>query len=469
MYFSTALGSSVHTIGKLVGGSTPSLDYASTISVSSSTSTNTWYWVKAAVVGNRFYYKHWADGDAEPHWMQVAVDDEIDGLSGNNWVGMYSRTSGSVDVDVSYFGVGTGADAADAVADEVGLRTTQSAVQVVNKLDATARITQSLAQTVNKLDADAQVSHSAVLALWGDVSESMQISQSALLVLATGNPCSTRWAQTWVITRSDGQVFRFTTLDVDLTWRGYTYLTCGGLSPTASEDTVGLAETGSVEVNAIINSSHIKDEELLAGWFEGATVEAWNVPWESGSTDAPFRVFYGEIGKIEKGSVGFKADIVSQAAIAQQRNMLDVYSPSCRHQLGDSLCTVNTGALSVSGTVTSVTVPTTPGLSRKRVVIDSGRSEDNDYFAFGVLTWTTGENAGQSHQVESFSGSTITLWDACAYRIEVGDQYTLIPGCDKKGDTCKNKFSNYVNFGGFPTIPGKDELLGWRPKATEVR
>jgi hypothetical protein len=33
-------------------------------------------------------------------------------------------------------------------------------------------------------------------------------------------------------------------------------------------------------------------------------------------------------------------------------------------------------------------------------------------------------------------------------------------GCDRTIDTCKKKFNNVINFGGFPGIIGTDKLTG---------
>ena len=42
---------------------------------------------------------------------------------------------------------------------------------------------------------------------------------------------------------------------------------------------------------------------------------------------------------------------------------------------------------------------------------------------------------------------------------QVADTFNIIAGCDKLAATCKTKFSNMVNFGGFPFIPGNDKMI----------
>jgi len=42
--------------------------------------------------------------------------------------------------------------------------------------------------------------------------------------------------------------------------------------------------------------------------------------------------------------------------------------------------------------------------------------------------------------------------------VQVGDTYTAKPGCDKSAEICKTKFDNFINFGGFPDVPGQDRI-----------
>lgn len=46
-----------------------------------------------------------------------------------------------------------------------------------------------------------------------------------------------------------------------------------------------------------------------------------------------------------------------------------------------------------------------------------------------------------------------------------GERLRLWPGCDKSAETCRLKFNNFMNFRGFPHIPGEDWLMA-SPHAT---
>jgi uncharacterized phage protein (TIGR02218 family) len=53
----------------------------------------------------------------------------------------------------------------------------------------------------------------------------------------------------------------------------------------------------------------------------------------------------------------------------------------------------------------------------------------------------------------------VDLWDRLRADVASGDRARLTAGCDKRMETCRLKFSNILNFRGFPDIPGEDWML----------
>jgi hypothetical protein len=41
----------------------------------------------------------------------------------------------------------------------------------------------------------------------------------------------------------------------------------------------------------------------------------------------------------------------------------------------------------------------------------------------------------------------------------MGDQFKLLPGCDRTLSTCTNVFNNAIHFGGFPYIPTPETAI----------
>lgn len=94
------------------------------------------------------------------------------------------------------------------------------------------------------------------------------------------------------------------------------------------------------------------------------------------------------------------------------------------------------------------------------LMLDEPRAVDH-WFAGGVLTWESGNNAGRAMEVKAWTASTarLELFLAMGYPIRVGDAFRIHPGCDKRLDTCIDRFANVLNFRGEPYVPGQDSLM----------
>ena len=114
-------------------------------------------------------------------------------------------------------------------------------------------------------------------------------------------------------------------------------------------------------------------------------------------------------------------------------------------------------AWSRSGIVTAVT-----DRAIFNATLDEPRAS-NGWFAGGVLTWETGANAGRSIEVKGWTQGSgqIELFLAVGYAIEPGDAFRIHPGCDKRLDTCIDRFANVLNFRGEPYVPGQDAMMSY--------
>lgn len=75
----------------------------------------------------------------------------------------------------------------------------------------------------------------------------------------------------------------------------------------------------------------------------------------------------------------------------------------------------------------------------------------------GILEWLTGDNAGLTSEIEDVIGDTVLLRFGTAYDIQAGDTCKMRPDCDKTWTTCKDVYTNHLNFRGEPFIPLADE------------
>lgn len=280
----------------------------------------------------------------------------------------------------------------------------------------------------------------------------------------TALPCSTAFARCVRIERTDGEVFAYTDHDEAVIYDGTTYRSCVGFSGSATELGSVIGEVGNMEIAGALTDLGITVEDVYGGLFDGATVDVYLIDWRTGESPTLVRrIGGGTIGKTTQSGKRFVMEALSPSAYLKQKPLLEVVTPSCRFDLGSTRCGVDIEALKVTGVVTGIYTDANNDAVVRRKFIDVTRSEGEGYFAEGIITWTSGANSGHRSKVKNFGESgdspstyIVTLWEPMVHPIQVGDTYEMTPGCDKLFDTCREKFNNGINFGGFPHVPGLD-------------
>lgn len=272
------------------------------------------------------------------------------------------------------------------------------------------------------------------------------------------------------ITREDGTIFRFTDHDarlkVGLTGAEgttETFLPAGGWSATASQSEGQLAEKN-FDAVGILTSGSITQADLLAGLYREAEVYVYLVdhryPWLG-----PLRTERFWIDSTKFTAETWRATLSGIARFLKQP-IGRVFSKLCDAKLGDSRCAFDLTTVDVTGKVIATIVTQ----RQKFTCTNTGLSTTDGYYSLGRIVWTSGANNGlaseiitHEHNQPSAGNARISLWLKTPYDFAVGDEFTIFPGCDKLHGTCKTKFSNLVNFRGFPFIPGTDQLLETPP------
>lgn len=262
-------------------------------------------------------------------------------------------------------------------------------------------------------------------------------------------------ATCWRIERLDGQEFFFTNHDVDLVIDGDTYLAGTGVLPSALSQSRGLA-VDNLQAMTFLDSIVIQEEEIMAGKYDRASLDVFVVNWADLTMGKMYLLKDWVLGEVEVHDSIFNVECRGKAQHYQQQ-IVELYSPDCRADLGDARCTVDLDD-SAQTFWRSGTVATVAG---RRIFTVSALNLVTDPFRFGKFTWDTGLNAGLSMEVKSFNfdSDEFTLFEAMPYDIQVGDQWHATFGCDKSASMCRIRFDNLVNFRGEPFIPGFDRML----------
>lgn len=261
---------------------------------------------------------------------------------------------------------------------------------------------------------------------------------------------TTTLAWCWKVSRRDGQIFGFTSLDRTIVINGLQYEGASGFTPTAVQGSADLS-VQNMDTTGFLDSDSITEADLLAGLWDGATIEVFEVNYKD-LTAGQMYLAGGTIGNVKAGRNAFTCEVRGLTQKVQQP-VGRVYAPSCAADLGDTECKVNLPALSVAGSVTSVT--------GRRNFSDSTKAQAADYFGAGVVTWTSGLNNTLRMEVQSFTAGAFELVLPMPYPVALSDTFTVVPGCRKRRtEDCKNKYSNVINFRGVPDLPLNDRTVG---------
>uniref|UniRef100_A0AAU8GS05 Tail assembly protein n=1 Tax=Pseudomonas phage PAKlein3 TaxID=3230132 RepID=A0AAU8GS05_9VIRU len=120
----------------------------------------------------------------------------------------------------------------------------------------------------------------------------------------------------------------------------------------------------------------------------------------------------------------------------------------CRRTLYLKGCNVNRELYKLQGDVLSIA----GGLE---VTVAGSGSKPDGYFTGGMLVTPD----GAARFITNHVGDKVTMMRPINGLVG-GMTVSLYPGCDHLRDTCKNKFNNLDNFGGFPFIPSKNPFGG---------
>ena len=260
----------------------------------------------------------------------------------------------------------------------------------------------------------------------------------------------------WMVQRRDGVTYGFTDHDRDFAFDSVTFKASTGLSARVLQQSTGLSVDNSEAIGALSDAA-IDEADLAAGRFDGAEVRSWLVNW----ADPAQRIeqFRGNFGEITRSAGAFRAEL---RGLTDRLNQPQgrVYQRSCSAVLGDARCGFD---LSAPGYRATGVIAGFDPMGRMRFAGLTGFADR--WFERGRLMVQTGAAAGLVGMIKSdrVAGADrlVDLWHAFGAPLVAGDQVQLDAGCDRMAQTCRGKFANFLNFQGFPHIPGEDWLTSY--------
>lgn len=274
---------------------------------------------------------------------------------------------------------------------------------------------------------------------------------------------ATTLCRCWRVERLDGRRYGFTDHDADLIFDGTQFRADSGLDATAVEASTGLSVDNG-QVMGALSDAGVSDEEVRAGRFDRARIEHWMVDWTR--PDLRTLIFVGRFGEIRRKDGAFEVELRGFAE-ALNAPVGRTLQRNCDRRLGDEKCRfdLTTPGFSAESQVERVE-------SRNVVLAGDLGGYSIGWFASGTIVWTSGRNTGERSAIKNDIGSgaglrRIELWREPGMAIAQGDEFRILAGCDRRAETCRKKFRNFLNFRGFPHIPGDDWVAAY-PKDGEA-
>lgn len=278
-------------------------------------------------------------------------------------------------------------------------------------------------------------------------------------------------AELFDIALANGITLRLTDYDLPLTVLGNVYLSNAVIKRGTIDQQVGLGvKSLSLDISPqddavtpLTVSGLPATEAVRLGMFDRARVRMYKVFMQSpGAGQLPTNThdeavlwWSGIVAEADSSRMAIHLSADSDLQGLNVQMPRNVIQTGCTHSLFDPGCTLAQASYTTAGAV-SATGP------NSIASFTTNLSAADGYFALGIVTFTSGANAGFSRTVKAYAnaGGTLTMIGPLPNVPATGDAFTIIPGCDKTVATCRAKFSvdNSLHFGGAPWVPVPETL-----------
>jgi uncharacterized phage protein (TIGR02218 family) len=274
---------------------------------------------------------------------------------------------------------------------------------------------------------------------------------SAALIALLGSSDRFIMADLYTITLIGGSVLRYSAAPTALTANGYVF----ALGPKFERSTTKVVIGTQVDELEVMLYPETTDliggasflEAAWQGQLDGALLQLERafMPTYGDTSPGTVVLFAGRISDIDCTRTGIDIKCRSHLELLNIQMPRRLWQSSCTHLFGDAMCQFDRSAL-------QATFAAGAGSTQVQIATSISPSPA-DLYAQGTITGVTGTNAGSSRTVASMGGGWVYVKLAFLSPVQIGDEFQLLPGCDRTLATCKNVFNNAIHFGGFPYIP----------------
>ncbi len=260
-------------------------------------------------------------------------------------------------------------------------------------------------------------------------------------------------ADLYTITTVQNDVYLYTNYDFDLIVAGELYRSDG---PIISRD--GITLSLGVEVDNLSVTIDVTDEETFKGLrvvqafhngqMDGARFKLERIFMDANTpTDTSagtIKLFEGRLIEPEFDRNTINVSVASDLDELNVQMPRNLYQPSCSNTLFDHACGLNRENYALETVIAA-------GSTASRILCDIHQPQG--WFTQGVIEFLEGGNKGLKRTIRLHELDVLLLTLPLLENPEVGQRIKVYPGCDKRLETCQNRFNNFSRFRGAPFIP----------------
>jgi len=282
------------------------------------------------------------------------------------------------------------------------------------------------------------------------ISAVMKAASSALIAfLLSGDQFI--MAELYTITLVGGSVLRYSAAPTALSVNGYSFALGPKFERSKTKVVIG-TQVDELEVRIYTEPTDLIGDVpfLQAAWqgqLDGALLQLERAFMPSYGDTSPGTVvlFAGRISDIDCTRTGIDVKCRSHLELLNIEMPRRLWQSSCTHVFGDAMCQFDRSEL-------QATFAAGPGSTQTQIATSMNPTPPSLYIQ-GTIAGATGANAGSSRSVANMGSGWVYVKLAFLSPVLPGDEFQLLPGCDRTIATCTNVFNNAIHFGGFPYIP----------------
>ena len=260
-------------------------------------------------------------------------------------------------------------------------------------------------------------------------------------------------ADLYTITTIQGVEYCYTSYDHNLIVQGKEYRNDG---PVISRDGTSLSlgiEVDNLSITIETNESTKFGDVPVAQAFHNGILDGARFKLERIFMDAntptdtsagTLVLFDGRIVEPELDRYVINASVVSDVDNLKLQMPRNLYTPGCLNTLFDGACGLLSSDFAVTTTIAANSTPS-------RILCELSQAQG--WFTQGVVEFLEGVNIGIKRTVRLHEAGALLLTLPLLEMPEIGESIRVYPGCDKRLDTCTNRFNNRARFRGAPFVP----------------